>query len=83
MSGDMQNNKINFYGICYSPPIKCICKLLIAIFQFMVLPNTEDHIVSFSASMPFKISVLKDTVITMLRLQLSQEIIFVQIVQKR
>lgn len=37
----------------------------------------------FSVSVPGKISSLKDAVITVLRLQLSQEIIFVHILQKK
>lgn len=78
MSRYSQNNKINFYGICYALPIKCIVDFL-PVFISLWYCQTQRNIGSFSVIVPFKISILEAVVITMLRLQLSQEIIFVHI----
>jgi len=61
-------------------PIKYIFRLINIYFKFTVLPNT---CFSYSVSVPLKISRLEDAVITMLGLQPSLEIIFIQILQKR
>jgi len=47
----------------------------------MALPKMGD--LTVSVRVPFKNSVIKEAVITMLRFQLSQKIIFVRILQKR